>query len=327
MTPRGLLQHLASLAPGLAWSLALAGAAWFIADHYGGPSLLFALLLGLALHPLVKPRTANAPGIAFSARTVLRLGVALLGARITLGQFTDLGWPTLVLVGMAVPATIACGVLAARWLGLGSAQGVLTGGAVAICGASAALAIGAALRQRVDERAVVFAVVGVTTLSTVAMVLYPLLARGLGMDAVTAGAFLGGSIHDVAQVVGAGYMMSDQTGDVATVTKMLRVALLVPVVLVIAWQTGSESGEGTRLPSFLVGFLVLMAAASLDLIPPALADVLGDLSRACLVTAIAALGLKTSFGELATLGWRPLALMVGETIFMAAFVLLGLLLL
>ena len=200
---------------------------------------------------------------------------------------------------------------------------LLTGGAVAICGASAALAIGAALRERVAERAVVFAVVGVTTLSTVAMVVYPLVARALGLDATATGVFLGGSIHDVAQVVGAGYMVSDTTGDTATVTKMLRVAMLVPVVLVIAWRTGSAGREGRRLPSFLVGFLVLMLAASLGLIPPGLASLLGEVSRACLVTAIAALGLRTAFGELAGLGWQPLALMVGETVFMAAFVLLG----
>src|SRR4051812_1278015 len=119
-----------------------------------------------------------APGIAFSSRSVLRLGVAALGARITAEQVLGLGWSTLVGMAAAVALTIVFGLLAAQALGLKRQFGVLTAGAVAICGASAAAAIAAVLpRHKLHERDTVFTIIAVTTLSTVAMVFYPLIGR------------------------------------------------------------------------------------------------------------------------------------------------------
>ncbi len=177
------------------------------------------------------------PGIQFSASTLLRIGVALLGVRITLAQITALGaWPIAMVVA-SVALTIGFGIVLARALGYRNRFGVLTGGAVAICGASAAMAIAAVMPAHADdkvkERATIFTVIGVSTLSTLAMVLYPMIVGLLGLGSEHAGIFLGGTIHDVAQVVGAGYSMGKDTGDVATIVKLLRVAMLLPVILVI----------------------------------------------------------------------------------------------
>lgn len=216
---------------GLFVCILVALATTFIADHYGGPTLLYALLFGMALHFLSETERCQ-PGIEFTARTVLRLGVALLGARMTYTQVEALGIGPVALVILAVVVVIISGNIMAKMLGLQRDFGLLSGGSVAICGASAALALSAVMpRHETHERNTILTVVGVTTLSTIAMVAYPLVVTALNLFPTQAGIFLGGTIHDVAQVVGAGYMVSEQTGDISTLIKLMRVAMLVPVVI------------------------------------------------------------------------------------------------
>lgn len=314
--------------PGLLVCLTIGLATTFLSDHYGGPTILYALLLGMAFHFLSQDGRC-VPGVEFAARTVLRVGVALLGARITAGQVLELGVGPVLTVIAGVALTIAVGRLLARLLNLDRDLGLLTGGAVAICGASAALALSAVMpRGQNSERNLILTVVGVTTLSTVAMVTYPLLVKGLGLDHSLAGVFLGGTIHDVAQVVGAGYIISPETGDISTVVKLMRVAMLVPVVLAFSLlfrqPRGSEqAGRPPLLPLFLIAFVALVLANSAGLIPLGVAEAASDTSRWCLVTAIAALGVKTSLEKLAAVGWRPVALMAGETVFLAVLVLVA----
>ncbi|MBK8100287.1 MAG: putative sulfate exporter family transporter [Planctomycetes bacterium] len=314
--------------PGLSVCALIAAAAAFVAEHHGGPPFLYALLFGIALHFLVDDERAS-PGIELASRFVLRLGVGLLGARITAAQIVGLGWLPALLIIAVVALTITAGALAARRLRQPLTDGLLTGGAVAICGASAALAIAALLpRNERNRKFTLLTVVGVTALSTAAMIVYPAIVRALDLDARAAGIFLGGTIHDVAQVMGAGYMISPATGDVAAVVKLLRVSLLVPVVLVLSLLlrrngTSPTTARPPLLPWFLLLFCALVAANSLHWVPAAAGTALGTLSRACLLTAIAALGIKTSFGDLRSLGWIPIALLVGETLLLAGVVLLG----
>lgn len=324
------MQLISAAIPGLLFAGVIGLASSFIANHYGGPVLLYALLIGMAFHHLsAEPRFA--PGIRFSSRTILRFGVALLGARISVEQILALGLTPIVIVLVAVPSTILFGVLFSRWLGLSKSQGVLTGGSVAICGASAAMAIAAVLPDRKDsEKYLIFTIVGVTSLSTIAMVLYPLIAALLQMSDVQAGFFLGGTIHDVAQVVGAGYMISDTAGDTATFTKLLRVAILAPVVLLISvtvLRGRPATSGGAGVPGFLVAFILLVAVNSFGWIPESARAPLDTLSRASLVIAIAAIGMKASFQEMAELGWQPVLLITLETLFLAGLVLAGLYLL
>lgn len=312
--------------PGVIICVTIALATTFIADNYGGPTLLYALLFGMTLHFLSEEGRCLA-GIEFSARTILRLGVALLGVRITLEQVAELGIGPLVTVIGGVTLTIAIGALLARVLGLERDMGLLTGGSVAICGASAALALSAVMpRHETHERNTIMTVAGVTTLSTMAMIVYPLLVSALNLSDSDAGILLGGTIHDVAQVVGAGYMISEGTGDISTFVKLMRVAMLVPAVMVFMFIfRNSRQEEGGRkmplLPSFLVAFVVIVLINSMGWIPTMATDMITDLSRWCLVTAIAALGIKTSFQKLAVVGWKPVILMVAETLFLLLFVM------
>ena len=315
--------------PGLVLAIVIAIASTFIAEQRGGPTLLYALLIGMVLNPVASEGRAKA-GVDFAARRVLRLGVALLGARITLEQIGSLGWSTGLLMVGAVAATIAFGMGAATLFRQRCRFGVLTGGATAICGASAAIAIASVLpRDEQSDRELVFTVAGVTALSTLAMILYPALAGWLGLDASQAGVFLGGTIHDVAQVVGAGYSIAPEVGDAAVLTKMLRVAMLLPVVvaLTIAVRHRLKSSEvrsgDPLLPPFLLAFVALVVIASLGLIPKPIGAALNEIARACLVIAIAAVGLKTSLVDMKKVGGRAMALLAVEALFLAALVIVA----
>ncbi len=335
--------------PGLLLCAMIALSATFLAEHYGGPQLLYALLIGLSFHFMVKNPQIK-PGVDFCGRAVLRLGVALLGARITLSQVAQLGVGSALLVIGAVALTILFGVLLARWLHLPRDEGLLSGGAVAICGASAALAVASVLPQTPrNERFTLLTVVGVTVLSTLAMIVYPFALKWLAVSAQQSGLFLGGTIHDVAQVVAAGMMLGPAAGDTATVVKLFRVMLLTPVVVVIAMLYRSQIAQATAdaaaavaadgqpaaataasvplIPGFLLAFIVLMLLASSQMFPQTWVDSASHASRGCLVAAIAAAGVKTSFEELLKLGWQPVILLVAETIFIASVVAVGMLLL
>lgn len=322
--PQGALVH--AVYPGVLVAVTIALASDWLSQHYGAPVMLFALLFGMAFHFLHEEGRCVA-GIEFSSRTILRIGVALLGARITASQIVDLGFFPVATVMIAVASTILLGMVAGKWLGLDRIFGVLTGGAVAICGASAALALASVLpRGKGGDRDTILTVVGVTALSTIAMILYPLLVPALGLSHAQAGVFLGGTIHDVAQVVGAGYTVSPETGDVATFVKLFRVAMLLPVVLIISLivarnATTPRKSRAPLIPLFLIGFVMLVAINSTGVLPRSVIEATTDVSRWCLITAIAALGMKTSFKDLVAVGWRPVGLMVVETAWIAALVL------
>lgn len=313
--------------PGVFLSAVVAVAAMALGAHYGAPVMLFALLLGMALNFLSQDGKA-APGIDLTARQVLRLGVALLGLRITVSQVAALGWAPVLMVLVSVALTIAVGMLLARLMGFRLFFGLLTGGAVAICGASAALALSAAMPAHpLKERATLFTVIGVSTLSTLAMLLYPMLTHALGMAPVQAGFFIGGTIHDVAQVVGAGYSLSHEAGDAATLVKLMRVAMLLPVIALAAalarrHQRSDGGGEpgATRpplLPWFAVAFAVLVLLNSTGWLPDAVVRAGQAASQFFLVAAMAAIGMKTHLREIVSVGWKPVALMVLETVFLA----------
>jgi len=312
--------------PGVCLAATLAMAASFLSMRYGAPAMLMGLLLGLAFHFLMEnPRVV--PGIELSATQILRLGVALLGLRITFTDLIELGWLPVAGVCVGVLLTIAFGTLCSRIMGLGTQLGVLTGGSVGICGASAAMAISSVLPGSDKlKQETLFTVIGVTTLSTMAMVVYPLITHALNLNETEAGIFIGATIHDVAQVVGAGYSISSEVGDLSTFVKLLRVAMLVPVVLCISLfvrQRVRAGGTQSALPIpwFLVGFVVLFMVNSLSLLPKELVAWASGGASWLLLTAIAALGVRTSLKNVAGVGVRPIILMVLETVFLALLAL------
>lgn len=316
---------LSKLMQGLLLVGVLTIAASWIAKTCALPLMLCALLLGVSLNFLYRDDECKL-GIDFASRVLLRLGIALLGVRVTAAQIAALGLPPLITVTIGTLSTIALGAAVARLLGLRTKFGILSGSAVGICGASAAMAVSTMLpgwRER--ERDTVLTVVVVTALSTIAMVTYPLIATILKLSHRETAIFFGGAIHDVAQVVGAGYLMSPDTGDMAVYVKLLRVALLLPICLLFgiasSWRRRG-SGEGRLpIPYFLFAFALLVVMNSLGWIPHGAADGMTAISQCFLGMAIVALGAKTSFRALVQTGWKPMLLIVVETLWIGAFIL------
>lgn len=312
--------------PGLSLAAVIAMAAHFVSAQYGGPLMLYALLFGAAFNFLADHDRIG-PGVQFTTRTILRVGVALLGVRITLAEVGALGAETVLLVIAGVALTILAGWRIGRRFGLSDDHAVLSASAVAICGASAALAMASVLPAREEQRTnTLLTIVGVTTLSTLAMILYPLLAGALALDGRQAGVFLGATIHDVAQVVGAGYMISDEAGKTATVVKLMRVATLVPAMLIIGWVFRSARGgeQGRRvplLPGFLLAYIALLTINSAGVLPTTVTALLADLSSWCIAMAVAALGVTTPLQRMVAVGPRPLGAMAAQSAFLVAFVL------
>jgi uncharacterized integral membrane protein (TIGR00698 family) len=338
-TPSALATSPSAVGPGLGLAAALAVLAYLAAPLVDRaipiPALVIALIIGIALNPLsVRPRLQ--PGISFAIRTLLRSAVALLGLRISLADIAALGWGTALLIIVSMVLTIVSGLLFARLFGQTACYGALAGAGTAVCGASATLATASVLPDYPNKHAdVVFVVVAVNTLSTVAMVFYPPFCAWLGFNGPLTGVLLGATIHDVAQVVGAGYGVSEPVGNAAVIVKLFRVFLLFPVVVAIGWQFARASAGGLRVkvpfPTFALIFVALCVVNSIATSLPALADPyrlikppLVEAANWGLLIAIAALGLSTSLKAISTLGWRHIATTAGTTAVILVVVTAGL---
>ena len=305
-------------------------AAQFVAEHSGAPAMMMALLFGMVVSFLHESDPKIRAGVQFSAKTILKLGIVLLGARISADLVFALGWQAVLVVVVGLVLTMSFGVIVGRFLGQSARFAILTAGAVSICGASAALAISAVLPPAKDsEKQLSLTIMGVTALSTVAMILYPALLAQFGASDALSGRVIGATIHDVAQVVGAGFSISDTAGDVATLVKLVRVSLLAPTVLVIAiivqrqqrnLAKNPHDADGKRpplVPLFLIGFICLATINSFGYIPQNWKPFLEGASKAALLTAIGAVGIKTQLKDIIAVGPKPVMLMVLQTGFIA----------
>ena len=314
-------QQAARLSRGFLLACLVAAAAQFLSDHYGAPAMLMALLIGMAFNFLAADPQC-APGLEVTSKTLLRLGVALLGFRLSFADLAELGWQSFAVVIGLMALTMGFGVAMAPLLKRRWRFGLLTGGSVAICGASAALAISALLpKGRKLEEDTLFTVVAVTALSTMAMIFYPALFNMLGMTDAQSGFLIGATVHDVAQVVGAGYSISDTAGDIATIVKLQRVVMLPVVLLALILASGQGGAGSLRLPGFVVAFLACFALNSLGFVPANLSSLAGVASQWLPLSAISALGVRTSLAAVFGLGPRHLMLIVSETVFLLVLAL------
>jgi len=314
--------------PGLTVAGLATLAAGSLSQRYGAPLTLMSLLIGLALNFLSVDRRLT-PGLTLAARELLRWAIVLVGARITYAQIAALGPEALGMVVVTVVVTIGAGVLAARALGFSPAYGVLSGGAVAICGGSAAMALSATLgERRVRQAELTLVLVGISAMSSLALVLYPPVAHALGFSDAQAGYFLGGSVHDVAQALGSGYAYSPAAGETATIVKLARVALLAPVLGIIAllFPSQLEITGGKRaapaVPWFVVGFFVVAGVNSTGFIPGAVSQFAAEAAAMMLAVSVAATAIRSPLAEIMKTGPKPLIVIAAATLTSFAMALL-----
>ncbi len=342
--PSWLPEHLVirgqDLLPGIAVALALAmvsvAASVQFGEYFTLPAMLVALLIGMMLNPVAQT-PALQPGLTFCVKRLLRIAVALLGVRIALSDIGALGFSAAILIMVSMSVTVGAAILLTRAFGQSGPYGALAGVATAVCGASAALATATVLPAYKNKQAdTAFVIVAVNALSTVAMLLYPVVCVWLDFDERATGLLLGGTIHDVAQVVGSGYSVSDNVGDSAVIVKMFRVFLLLPVVLVVGYafaRRGADvSAKAVPVPVFAIAFVGLCILNSILMTAPGLSGIYGPVKAVLvwaatwgLLVAIAALGLGTSVSAIRQLGWRHMVIVVATTLVILLCVTLGLL--
>lgn len=298
----------------------IALAATWLSEHYMMPAIVVGLLLGLALNFAAHDRRAF-PGLALASNQGLKLGIVLIGFQVTYAQISEIGFVPLAALVAIMACAFGGGLIAARLSGQSSHSGILAGGATAICGASAALALyGIVGKDRVSHAQFALTLLCIALASAASMMLYPVLAETLGLSDRTAGFLIGAAVHDVAQAIGGGYSISDVAGVQATIIKLARVALLAPVVLITSLAIGSrdQSGSGSILqrlvpPWFILGFLAVASVNSMIEIPPVIGETAGLCAKAMLLLAVVATALGARTDLIRELGWRAAMPVVGAT--------------
>lgn len=317
----------ARLWPGLLLTGAIGAAAFGLhrLPGFGALSpLILAILIGMAVHNVIGTPAAAKAGVKFSLRRILRAGIVLLGLQLTLGQVAAVGPLGGALIAVTLVATFAFTTWLGRRLGVEAGLAQLIAAGTAICGASAVIATNEVTRA--GDEYVAYAVACVTVFGSLSMVLYPVLGGLLPLGAHGYGLWAGASIHEVAQVVAAGYQRGSDAGDFATIAKLTRVLMLAPVVLVLGRRAArGRSGQGgtqaAPMPWFVIGFLGMVLVASTGWVPAQVHAQTTVLTQFLLAVALAAMGLETDIRKLKAMGLRPLLLGAAAWIFIGALAL------
>ena len=297
--------------PGLSLATVLFAAATWFAEMYGVPDVLAGLLIGLALGFLTENPKLH-PGLNLCNAYLLRWGIVVLGLQVSLGQIQALGIATFVSLLAVMAVAMIAALVAAKLAGQSGFFGLIVGSATAICGASAALAVYSVIgRERLGANQLSLALLGTIFASSLALSIYPSIATATGLSDLEAGFLMGSAIHDVAQALGAGYSHSPEAGEVATIVKLARVSLLIPLVFLVGIFIGRKperdavaSGK-VQIPWFIGGFLAMVAINTAGIVPDCVRESGLVLSKSLLVVAVIATAMLSNLRAMVGAGWRP----------------------
>ncbi|MDO1582189.1 YeiH family protein [Rhizobium oryzicola] len=319
-----ILTTVAHILPGLALTGGIAAAALAFRAWTGIQTLsplILSIVIGMVIGNIRRPHGVLHPGLSFSLKRLLRIGIILLGLQITLPQLLSLGLPGVAVVTLTLAATFVSTMFVGRLLGVDRRLTGLIAAGTSVCGASAVIAANAAIRGRQED--VAYAVACVTIFGSISMLLFPLLMVPLHLSAVAYGVWSGATIHEVAQVVAATFQSGEVAGQFGTIAKLARVVLLAPLVMTLALTLfrapSANKADRAPFPWFVIGFLALVVLNSLIHIPASLTQDLNLVGTFLLSCGLAAMGLQTHVKQLAVEGLRPLALGAFGWVFISVF--------
>lgn len=314
--------------PGLLLVVVVAAAAWGASVLVDAISPLVAgIVLGAVVANTVGVPDSCAAGTRVASRSLLRLGIVLLGLRLSLGDLAGLGPDGLVVVAAVVTITFIGTQWIARRMGVSDDLGLLVATGYSICGASAIAAMDGVVHA--DEEEVAYAISLVTLCGTLSIVVLPLLASFVGVEGATFGTWVGGAVHDVGQVVATASHGGDEALAAATVVKLTRVVLLAPLVALVAVRVRRRSpvvvGERRPpiVPLFVAGFLAAILVRSSGVLSDQALDVAATAEKVLLTAALTALGMGVDVRRLRRLGGRPLAVGMLAWVLVAGSAALG----
>ncbi|TAL74014.1 MAG: putative sulfate exporter family transporter [Rhodanobacter sp.] len=306
------------LAPGLALAAAIAVLAsgfGTLAPLIGAP--VIGIVLGLLVRNFAPPSPRFAPGLAFASSNVLKASVIALGFGLSLDQVVAVGGKSLAVTLVTLSVAFASAWLLGRWLNVHGKLAVLIGVGTAICGGSAIAAVTPIIQPEDHDTA--FAMATIFLFNVIAVLLFPLLGHLLHLSDLGFGLWAGTAINDTSSVVAAGYSFSHAAGDYATIVKLTRATLIIPVCLVLALAVAARAKRGGAgdfslrriFPWFIAWFVVASGVRTLGLIPSALLPVLHAASVFLIVLALTAIGLSADLRRMLASGPRPLLLGFG----------------
>jgi uncharacterized integral membrane protein (TIGR00698 family) len=321
-----------NLLPGLLLTLTIAAVAVAIRNLSGLMALsplIVAIVLGMTFHNTVGTPALFKPGVTLSMRRILRFAIVLLGLQLSLSQVASVGIAGFTIISLTLVGTFFFTVWLGRCVGVDPKLVQLIAAGTSICGASAVIATNTVTRASDED--VAYAVASVTAFGSAAILLYPALGSVLQLAPHAFGLWAGASIHEIAQVVAAAFQNGTEAGNFATISKLSRVMLLAPMILVLGHVVAKEqraknlgivepaARQAVPKPWFVAGFVAMMLFNSLDLIPPADKAYLIQATTFLLTVALAAMGLETDIGKLRAKGWKPLLVGAGSWLFIAVF--------
>jgi len=313
------------MVPGLVLVFLITAAAYGLRQIPGMAAMspmITAIFVGILFANLTTVPAVALPGIALCGKKLLRMSVALLGLQLTLGQVANVGIAGMSALCALVVATYGFTLLAGRMLGVDSGLVRLLAAGTSICGASAVAAANAVEKARDED--VSYAIACVTLFGTLAMLLYPLAASLLGLSGEQYGFWTGASVHEVAQVVAAGFSQGEAAGEYSVIVKLSRVLLLAPMLIGVTLLARRHMKSDTAslsavpiVPGFVLCFILAIVLNSFGLIPDAVRQPVVAVTPVLLTAALSALGLGTRYGSLKAQGLRPLVLAAMATFFIA----------
>jgi len=306
-----------AIVPGLAAAIAVAIAARLVTEFL--PSIVsevtVAILFGIVVATIAGPRLQPlTPGLRFASQRILRFGIVLLGARLSLGEIARIGVPSTILIVLTMAASLGIVLGVSRVVRIEGRLAVLIAVGSAVCGNTAIVATAPVIGAKARE--VAYAVATITLFGTLAVFLYPAIGRAIALSQPSFGLWAGVAVHDTSQVIATSAAYGPDALDVATVVKLIRNALMAPLLFLIATGWAARGGEavesagrGARraVPLFVFGFLALAALRTIGVIDAGQAASLDLVARTFILIALAAVGMSIHVGELRETSWRPLA--------------------
>lgn len=304
--------------PGLLVVVALAAVARVVAPALPSSTseITVGVVLGIAIANLAAIHGMFGPGIRFAVHRLLRLGIVLLGARLSLEVVLELGASAILLVLACVIFGFACTALLARAVGIPARLAILIAVGTAICGNSAIVATAPIIGA--EDREVSFAIATITVFGVAAVLLYPAIGSALGMENGLFGHWAGLAINDTSQVTAAGFAYSTAAGETATVVKLTRNLMIGPALIMVGvlYASGTAATDSPRsardprsllryVPLFVLGFVGMAALNSLGVIPQGFGTGFGEASRALILVALCGVGLGTDIRALGRIGYKP----------------------
>ena len=316
-----MFEKIKSLIPGLLFSTAIAIIAMFLSSLIPGDIIgatVMALLVGMLFNPILNKYKQFNTGVSFAGKMVLRIGIILMGVNMNFSEVLSVGRYSLFVMIFTMATAFGGGNLIGKLFKMNWKLTNLLSVSTAICGGSAVAAVGPVIKAKDED--ITYAISSTFIFDVITVVIFPWIGMALGLSDAGYGLWTGTAVNDTSSVVAAGYAFSELAGHTAVIVKLTRTLFIIPYVLIFSVITErlEAKSEGVKghtpvnikkiFPYFIILFLVVVALRSTGIIPSNIVPALSNTSKFCMVMALSAIGLKTSFGDIKNIGFKPMIL-------------------